>query len=34
LRRLLDIHAAVRYIGDVPGPYRDSALYEVTMPTP
>jgi hypothetical protein len=34
LRRLLDIHAAVRYIGDIPGPYRDSALYEVTMPNP
>ncbi len=32
LRRLLDIHALVRYLGDFPGPYKDSQLYVVRMP--
>jgi hypothetical protein len=32
--RLLDIHAALRYLGDFPSPYKDHQLYEVTMPTP
>lgn len=32
LRRLLDIHAALRYLGDFPGPYKDTQLYQVTMP--
>ncbi|MBV9158639.1 MAG: glycosyltransferase family 39 protein [Acidobacteriaceae bacterium] len=32
LRRLMDIHAIVRYLGDFPGPYKDSQLYAVSMP--
>ena len=32
LRRLLDIHATVQYLGDFPGPYKDTELYQVTMP--
>ncbi len=32
LRRLLDIHATVQYLGDFPGPYKDTQLYQVSMP--
>ena len=32
LRRLLDIHATVQYLGDFAGPYKDTHLYEATMP--
>jgi hypothetical protein len=32
IKRLLDIHATLRYLGDIAGPYKDHQLYEVTMP--
>lgn len=34
LRALLDEHADVRYLGDFPGPYKDSQLYRVTAEPP
>lgn len=32
LRELLDIHASLQYLGQVPGPYKDHDLFVVTMP--
>src|SRR5581483_6769577 len=32
LRRLLDIHATLNYLGDLDVPYKDKQVYEVTMP--
>ncbi len=31
LHALLDSHAAVQYLGDIPGPYKDKQLYLVTI---
>jgi hypothetical protein len=32
IRRLLDIHASLRFLGEFNGPYKDRDLYLVTMP--
>lgn len=32
IRRLLDIHASLQYVGQFPGPYKDHDLFVVTMP--
>lgn len=32
LRRLLDIHAKLEYLGNFPIPYKDTEIFEVTMP--
>ncbi len=31
LRALVDRHAQVQYLGDFPGPYKDTQLYQVTL---
>ena len=32
LRELIDTGANVRYLGEVPGPYKDKQIYQVTIP--
>jgi hypothetical protein len=32
IRYLVDTHAKLEYLGDFPGPYKDSQLFEITLP--